>query len=114
MTYRELYETATKKLDKSEITLGEYEEMTKPLDDEVRTWIPVGEKLPEFNIEVLVTVFVPSLGATEVHTGYAEKWCGGLYEEDSVEWYYWETEEPIDDVVIAWMEKPKSYEESEE
>ena len=36
MTYKELYEAATKKLDKSEITLGEYEEMTKPLDEEVR------------------------------------------------------------------------------
>lgn len=35
MTYRELYEKATRQLEKSEITLGEYEEMTKPLDEEI-------------------------------------------------------------------------------
>lgn len=35
MTYRELYEKATRKLEKSEITLGEYEKITKALDREV-------------------------------------------------------------------------------
>ena len=47
MTYRNLYESATRKLEKSEITLGEYEEMTKPLNEDVRTWIPVSKRLPE-------------------------------------------------------------------
>lgn len=37
MTYRELYEKATKQLEKSEITLGEYEEMTNALDREIGT-----------------------------------------------------------------------------
>lgn len=36
MTYRELYETATRQLEHNEITLGEYEEMIKPLATEVR------------------------------------------------------------------------------
>ena len=36
MTYRELYEKATRQLEHSEMTLGEYEKMTKPLDEEVR------------------------------------------------------------------------------
>lgn len=36
MTYRELCEITTKQLEHNEITLGEYDEMTKPLDEEVR------------------------------------------------------------------------------
>ena len=35
MTYKKLYEDALFKLDRSIITLGEFEEMTKPLDREV-------------------------------------------------------------------------------
>lgn len=40
MTYRELYEKAERKLEKGEITSGEFDEMTKPLDEEIR---PHGE-----------------------------------------------------------------------
>ena len=35
MTYRELFYKATRLIDKGKITLGEYEEMTKPLDREI-------------------------------------------------------------------------------
>jgi hypothetical protein len=35
MTYRELFYKAQRLVDKDEITLGEYEEMTKPLDREI-------------------------------------------------------------------------------
>jgi hypothetical protein len=35
MTYKKLYEDALFKLDRNIITLGEFEEMTKPLDREV-------------------------------------------------------------------------------
>lgn len=35
MTYRELFYKATRLINKNEITLGEYEEMTKPFDREV-------------------------------------------------------------------------------
>ena len=35
MTYKELFLKATRLLEHSQITLGEYEEMTKPLDREV-------------------------------------------------------------------------------
>ena len=34
-------------LDNNEITLGEYEEMIKPLEAEVARWIPCSERLPE-------------------------------------------------------------------
>ena len=36
MTYYKLYEEAICKLDRDEITLGEFDEMIKPLHDEVR------------------------------------------------------------------------------
>lgn len=35
MTYRELFYKATRLINKGDITLGEYEEMTKPLDREI-------------------------------------------------------------------------------
>ena len=35
MTYRELFYKATRLVNNGEITLGEYEEMTKPLDREI-------------------------------------------------------------------------------
>ena len=57
MTYRELYYKATRLLDNSKITLGEYEEMTKPLDREVEQeprWIPVSERKPEKGGEYLL------------------------------------------------------------
>ena len=37
MTYIELYEKATRQLEKSEITLGEYEEIVEQLDREIIT-----------------------------------------------------------------------------
>lgn len=40
MTYRQIYDRAESKLERSEITLGEFEEMTKFLDEEER---PYGE-----------------------------------------------------------------------
>lgn len=35
MTYRELFDKANRLVDTGEITLGEYEEMTKPLDRDI-------------------------------------------------------------------------------
>lgn len=45
MTYRDLYEKAEWKLEKGEITSGEFDEMTKPLDEEIR---PHGEWLSHY------------------------------------------------------------------
>ena len=44
MTYKDLYEKAEWKLWKGEITSGEFDEMTKPLDEEIR---PQGEWIKE-------------------------------------------------------------------
>lgn len=46
MTYRELLYKAQRLINHNEITLGEYDKMTKPLDEEVRKegkWIEVWE-----------------------------------------------------------------------
>lgn len=40
MTYREVYEKAEWKLERGEITIGEFDELTKSLDEEIR---PHGE-----------------------------------------------------------------------
>ena len=40
MTYREAYEKAERKLERGEITIGEFDELTKSLDEEIR---PHGE-----------------------------------------------------------------------
>ena len=47
MTYQDLYEKAIRLLDNGEITIGEYEEMIKPLKREICEWIPVSERLPK-------------------------------------------------------------------
>ena len=44
MTYKELYESAIDKLEKSKITLGEFEKMIEPLNAEVATDTNVGDK----------------------------------------------------------------------
>ena len=48
MTYRELYEKAEWQLEKGKITIGEFDEMTKPLNEEIRPhgeWEFIGENL---------------------------------------------------------------------
>ena len=49
MTYQDLYEKAIRLLDNGEITIGEYEEMIKPLKREICEWIPVSERPPKEN-----------------------------------------------------------------
>jgi hypothetical protein len=100
MTYRELYENATRKLDKSEITLGEYEEMTKPLEEEVRTWIPVGERLPEDKTDVLTTIKV-SDRIPQVRSGF---YYGEYFHNDNGD--SWSA---TDEEVTAWMPLPEPY-----
>ena len=44
MTIKEIYEDAERKLNKGEITIGEFENI---VSKEVPKWIPVSERLPE-------------------------------------------------------------------
>ncbi len=86
MTYEELYVKANNLLAKSEITLGEYEEMIKPLGEEVRTWTLFSERLPESEGKYLVTT----------KRGYVTiaSWVGNNE--------YWNE-------VTAWMPLPEPY-----
>lgn len=92
MTYKELYENATKKLDKGEITLGEYEEMIKPLEEEVRMWTPVSENLPEKEDLYLVSV-------KNDHERRYSKTC----------WFHGDGNWFARQDVEAWMLLPESY-----
>lgn len=71
-------------------------------------WIPISERLPEPNTLVLISTF------DEVHIG-----CLDVYHEDYfesknlIEWYWDESEEPIDEVVVAWMPLPKAYKDGD-
>lgn len=54
MTYLELYQKAERLLNDNKITLGEYEKMIEPLEREISEWIPVSERLPKSDMDVLV------------------------------------------------------------
>jgi hypothetical protein len=54
MTYKKLYEDALFKLDRSIITLGEFGEMTKPLDREVEQE-PTDKNFTKADIDAIVT-----------------------------------------------------------
>ena len=117
MTYKELYESATRKLEKNEINLGEYEEMIKPLNEDVRTWIPVkwheisdeereredypkdwvvflDSVMPSDGEEILITT---KCGLVEKDTAYCDD---GNYLDSGWDWI---------DGVVAWMPLPEPY-----
>ena len=72
MTYLELYEKATRQLEKSEITLGEYEEMVEPLNSEIPT-----RKHGEWEEEVF------DLGANlPVRVAYQCSECGNYFDSE--------------------------------
>ena len=72
MTYREAYEKAEWKLEKGEITCGEFDEMTKPLDEEIR---PHGEWEGKPECKQLITRRCTACGERAVVATYC-MWCG--------------------------------------
>lgn len=72
MTYKALYEKAEEKLEKGKITSGEFDEMTKPLDEEIR---PHGEWSGEPEHKKMVTRVCTACGERGA-VGHFCMWCG--------------------------------------
>ena len=72
MTYRELFYKATRLIDKGEITLGEYETMTKPLDKEIEQEPTTKNDLGVDCIDrQIISDYVES-HIQEINTGYGD------------------------------------------
>jgi hypothetical protein len=112
MTYRELFYKATRLINNNKITLGEYEEMTKPLDREVEQeprWISVSEDAPPKETICLWcnkqgSVFTSAITYRSENNSYVGKhgyFSNGLENHGDI---------------VAWMPLPLPYEpqESEE
>lgn len=121
MTYQDLYEKAIRLLDNGEITIGEYEEMIKPLKREICEWIPIKYheiteierkengypkdwvyfldcEMPQDGQEILVQA---KNGEIRWDVCYEDD---GFSLDSGWDWKY---------DIIAWMPLPKPYERSE-
>ena len=107
MTYRELLYKATRLINNNEITIGEYEEMTKPLDREVEQeprWIPVSERLPDKLTNVNIAF---DDCPNEYDVAYLRTTVNETYRKNGAlnEWVSWMGEATYADYeVSAWME----------
>ena len=114
MTYLDLIRDADRQLDDGRITIGEYEQMITPLNQEIQPeqrWIPVTERLPENDNEVLITVWDAEDDYVEVYKGFYQghewwtQWCHGCSKIK---------DEPCgENIVIAWMPLPEPYQGGE-
>ena len=110
MILSKVYEDAERRLERNEITLGEFERL---VDIEVAEpkrgrWIPCSERLPNENGDYLVTLengVVKILGySTTQRTTYPK---GFYHIKDSFSW------RQMQNPVVAWMPLPKPYGERE-
>lgn len=101
MTYRELYDDAGWKLEHGKINGGEFDEMTKPLDEEIRQWIPCSERLPKHSEIVLVSFKTGMVQMCKyLDDGSSYSWWS--YKDDCLAW---------NNTVDAWMPLPEPYKE---
>ena len=122
MTYQDLYEKAIRLLDNGEVTIGEYEEMIKPLKREICEWIPI--KWHEITEEERERGGYPKDWAVHID---CEMPCDGqeiLVQTKSgyIRWdvCYEEGEFSLDsgwdwiEGIVAWMSMPEPYREDGE
>lgn len=116
MTYKELYDKALWDLEHDKITLGEFEERVKPLNQEQTRWIPVSERLPKDRDWYLGIFKEPDTGwinpipficdyvGRETKATTKEYWIlRGITDEDDCVDYYYNLE------CVAWMPLPEPY-----
>lgn len=102
MTYQDLYEKAIRLLDNGEITIGEYDEMIKPLKCEICEWIPVSKGLPKKDNRYHVTRHDDVTNTEFIDI---------LWYEKNI---WWNGHSTGDYAVTAWMPLPKPYREDGE
>lgn len=112
MTYQDLYEKAIRLLDNSEITIGEYDEMIKPLKHEICEWIPVSERLPKAE-----DMYQPpeQRYLCQLEAYGEKKFCVLSRLKGAVSPFWdWYGVAVHDSEVIAWMPLPKPYRKENE
>ena len=114
MILSKVYEDAERRLERNEITLGEFERLVdiEVIEPKRGEWIPCSERLPKENGRYLVTF--PSL----INKLWVDiLWYGRpTFPETDHPCFYASDDEYGDveyDDVVAWMPLPKPYEERE-
>ena len=110
MTYLELYENAFSDLQFGNITLEEFNERVKPLNQEQTRWIPISEKLPEKNMACLVAVGKFNLTQMAMYSDLIGMIDHRIFYQGNVGY---DDFEDITEYVKAWMPLPSSYQGEE-
>jgi len=104
MTYLELYRKAEMLVESGKITLGEFEKMIEPLNEEVTEWTPVSEKVPEKGDWLTTCCF--DTGKIGVSFSYCD--AGKWHDNASL------AEEGEECITLAWKPKPEAWKPSDE
>ena len=94
----EIYEQAERRLERSEISIGEFESIIDPLRhlyyDRPQGWIPCSERMPEEKEVVLITNDKGNVRFGQFRGTHGKYW---IWKGNTLE------------TVLAWMPLPKSY-----
>ena len=139
MTIAQIYEEAKRQLDKGIITIGEFSEIVDREYQEPSKWIPVSERLPLCEQEVLICTQRRSIGGKTKSIITSAVYEDGNMRERYSRWHWedieyesWDDEEDcgiipegwweyrhynpdevynnlVDDFILAWMPLPQPY-----
>lgn len=105
MTYLELYRKAEMLVESGKITLGEFEKMIEPLNEEIIEWTPVSEKVPEKG-EWLTTCCIDN---GKVVTSVGDFDYGAI-----TDCTIWNGDEGEEYITLAWKPMPEAWKASDE
>jgi len=106
MTYLELYRKAEMLVESGKITLGEFEKMVEPLNEEITEWTPVSEKVPEEKGEYLTTCCYDN---GKVVTSIGDFDYGAI-----TDCTIWNGDEGEEYITLAWKPMPEAWKASDE